>query len=238
MSNHVAVPEVLQHRVLEALESARSYNAWIASLVRPHLGDDPIEIGSGTGTYAGLWLDEGLLRLTVSEADPELVDHLRHRFARDDRVIVRELDLLRVEPAEYSSVVALNVLEHIEDDVAGLRAAAQLVQAGGVVIVFVPAFPFAMSRFDRAIGHYRRYTVETMRSALDAAGLPVEEVRYVNAPGLVAWVVGMRFLRMTPHEGIALRSWDRAVVPVARHLEARWPPPFGQSVLAIGRTVG
>jgi SAM-dependent methyltransferase len=226
----------LQHSVLEALEGARNYNAWIAALVAPYLRDDPLEIGSGTGTYAQLWLDSGTARLTVSETEPELVEHLRERFAEDARISVRSLDLLDAPPAQHSAVVALNVLEHIADDVAGLRAAGHLVRPGGAVVVFVPAFPFAMSRFDRAIGHYRRYTVESARNALTAAGLAVEDVRYVNAPGLVAWTIGMRLLRMTPGEGVVLRSWDRAVVPVARRLEKRWHPPFGQSVLAVGRS--
>ncbi len=226
----------LQHSVLEALEGAKNYNAWIASLVAPYLGDDPLEIGSGTGTYAQLWLDSGTARLTVSETEPELVERLRERFADDARVSVRSLDLLDAPPAQHSAVVALNVLEHIADDVAGLRAAAHLVRPGGAVVVFVPAFPFAMSRFDRAIGHYRRYTVESARKAFAAAGIAVEDVRYVNAPGLVAWTIGMRLLRMTPREGVVLRSWDRAVVPVARRLEERWHPPFGQSVLAVGRS--
>ena len=109
---------------------------------------------------------------------------------------------------------------------------------GGAVVVFVPAFPFAMSRFDRAIGHYRRYTVESARKAFTAAGMALEDVRYVNAPGLLAWTIGMRLLRMTPREGLVLRSWDRAVVPAARRLEKRWRPPFGQSVLAVGRSAG
>ena len=226
----------LQHSVLEALEGARNYNAWIASLVAPYLRDDPLEIGSGTGTYAQLWLDSGTARLTVSETEPALVDSLRERFADDARVSVRSLDLLAAPPAQHSAVVALNVLEHIADDVAGLRAAAHLVRPGGAVVVFVPAFPFAMSRFDRAIGHYRRYTMKSARGALSAAGLVVQDVRYVNAPGLVAWTIGMRLLRMTPGEGVVLRSWDRAVVPVARRLEERWQPPFGQSVLAVGRS--
>lgn len=230
------MPTTLQHRVLEALEGAQNYNAWIASLVRPHLGNDPLEVGSGTGTYATLWLDAGVSRLTVSETDPEMLHHLRDRFERDDRVTVRELDLLHAAPATHSAVVALNVLEHIEDDVAALRAAAGLVRPGGAVIVFVPAFPFAMSRFDRAIGHHRRYTIATAKRAFAAAGLLAEDVRYVNAPGLFAWAVGMRLLRMTPREGVVLRSWDRTVVPAARRLETRLRPPFGQSILAVCRT--
>ncbi len=226
----------LQHAVLEDLQGAQNYNAWVASLVAPYLGDDPIEIGSGTGIYAELWLDTGLERLTVSETDPALVERLGQRFESDARVSVRELDLLDAPPAEHSSLVAVNVLEHIEDDVRALQAAARLVREGGAVVVFVPAFPFAMSRFDHSIGHYRRYTADTLRRAVADARLSLEDLRYVNAPGLVAWTVGMRLLRMRPREGVVLRTWDRAVVPAARRLEGRWRPAFGQSLLAAART--
>jgi SAM-dependent methyltransferase len=226
----------LQHRVLEALEGARNYNEWVASLVLPHLGDDPLEIGSGTGTYAELWLRLGVDRLTVSDLEPELVARLRERFAGDERVRVEQLDLLIAPPAEHSAVVALNVLEHVEDDVAGLRAAAGLVRPGGAVVVFVPAFPFAMSNFDRDIGHHRRYTLASARAAFARAGLTIEVLRYVNAPGLVAWTLGMRLLRMAPREGLVLQAWDRAVVPATRVLERHVRVPFGQSVLAVGRT--
>jgi SAM-dependent methyltransferase len=226
----------LQHAVLETLEGARNYNEWVASLVLPHLGDDPLEIGSGTGAYAELWLEMGLERLTVSDLDRDLVERLRERFAGDSRVDVEELDLLHAPPAEHSSVVALNVLEHIEDDVAGLEGAARLVRPGGAVVVFVPAFPFAMSRFDHAIGHHRRYTLATAEEAFSKAGLAIVELRYVNAPGLIAWTIGMRLLGMSPREGLVLRGWDRAVVPPTRALERRLRVPFGQSVLAVGRT--
>lgn len=224
----------LQHAVLEALDSARNYNAWVASLAMPYLGDDPIEIGSGTGTFAAVWLEAGLPKLTVSEVDANLIDGLNERFAGEARVSVKELNLLEAVTEEHSCAVALNVLEHIADDVAALRAAARLVSPEGAIVMFVPAFPFAMSRFDRAIGHYRRYTAKTAREAFVAARLTVEELRYVNAPGLVAWTIGMRFLRLTPREGLVLRTWDRAVIPPTRMLEDRWSPPFGQSLLIAG----
>jgi SAM-dependent methyltransferase len=235
MPSHVEVAHV-QHRVLGALESAHNYNAWIASLARPYLGDDPIEIGSGRGTFARLWLDSGVGRLTLTELDPTLVDHLRERFAGDERVSVRQLDLLQAPDAEHSALVALNVLEHIEDDVAALRGTIRLLRPGAAVVLFVPAFGFAMSRFDRAIGHFRRYTSGMLEDRLARAGLRTESVRYVNAPGLLAWTIGMRLLRMDLRDGAALRLWDRAVIPWLRRIESHWSPPFGQSVLTVGRT--
>jgi SAM-dependent methyltransferase len=225
----------LQHRVLESLASARNYIAWLSSLARPHLGDNPIEVGSGTGDYAATWLADGLERLTVTEADPQLLAVLRSRFAVDDRVTVRQLDLTAAPEGDHSALVAFNVLEHIEADVDALRGAKALVRPGGAIVLFVPAFEFAMSRFDRAIGHYRRYTKSTLGSAFGGAGIPVEQLHYVNAPGLLAWLVGMKWLRQHPREGLALTTWDRLVVPAARRMESLRAPPFGQSLFAIGR---
>jgi SAM-dependent methyltransferase len=225
----------LQSETLESLTSAVRYHAWLTDLARPYLGESPVELGSGLGDYAATWLGEGLPAITVTEADASRLSLLRQRFAGDSRVTVRRIDVTDPGHAEHSAFVAFNVLEHIPDDVEALMAARSLVRPGGAVIMFVPAFEFAMSRFDRQVGHVRRYRVPTLRAAYLAAGLEVDDVRYVNAPGLFAWVVGMRLLGLTPKDGVAVRIWDRFVIPVARRLEGKVRPPFGQSVLAIGR---
>ncbi len=225
----------LQHRVLESLASARNYIGWLAALVLPYLGDDPVEIGSGTGDYAEAWLTEGVTRLTLTELDPELLVALQTRFAGDTRVAVRRLDVSSAGEGHHSAAVSLNVLEHIQDDVAALLGARDLVRGGGTVVALVPALELAMSRFDRAIGHHRRYSKRTLGLAFDRAGLPVERIEYVNAPGLLAWIVGMKWLRGEPHEGPLLTAWDRFVIPATRRLESVKAPPLGQSLLAVGR---
>ena len=64
--------------------------------------------------------------------------------------------------------------------------------------------------------------------------MTTERIHYVNAPGLLAWFVGMRLLRMTPQDGWSVRLWDRFVIPGARAFESRVRPPFGQSLFAVG----
>jgi SAM-dependent methyltransferase len=227
----------LQSEVLEDLSDAVNYQRWLADLTRPYLGDDPIELGGGIGDYAAAWLTT-VPRITVTEADESRFKVLAERFVDDERVTVRPLVLPAVERAEHSAAVALNVLEHLDDDVAALRSVAGLVRPGGAIVLIVPAFPFAMSRFDRSIGHFRRYTVRSLRAALEGGGLRVEQIRYINPIGLVNWYLACRLLRMTPRNGVLLRGYDRLVVPVARRLERRWRPPFGQSVFAVARTAG
>jgi SAM-dependent methyltransferase len=225
----------LQRRVLEVLENARNYNSWITSLILPHLGECPVELGSGLGYQTELLLGAGLRHVTVSEPTPEGVEALRDRFAGDARVDCCVIDFTDAPAGDHSAAYAVNVLEHVVDDVAALAGAARLVRRAGKVVVFVPAFPAAMSKFDRELGHHRRYTRTTLRTAVVAAGLEPEIVRYVNAPGLPVWYLWMRLLGRRPREGLALTVWDRLVVPVTRTVERRVEPPFGQSVLAVAR---
>jgi SAM-dependent methyltransferase len=225
----------LQDDVLEDLAEAVNYRRWLCDLALPHLGDDPLEVGSGLGLYAQEWRTAGATRLTVSEADPRRLQALRERFAGDAAVDVRELAVPVAEDASYSCVVAFNVLEHIEDDVAALRGFRQLMRPGGEVVLVVPAFPSAMSRFDLAIGHHRRYTRRSLRTVAERAGLTVEHLRYVNCVGLLGWYVMVKLLRGRPRTGLLLTVYDRAIVPWLRRLESRWEPPFGQSLLLVAR---
>jgi len=229
------VDSELQSEALASLASVRNYHAWLTGLALPYLGDHPLELGSGLGDYAQAWLDAGVPRLTLTELDRSRSAFLRSRFENESRIDVRPLDILDPPEARYSSLVAFNVLEHIEDHVGALRASHRLLVPGGTVIVFVPAFRFAMGRFDRRIGHFRRYTKQTLRAAYEEAGLEVETIRYVNAPGLFAWYLTVRLLRWTPGDGPAVQLWDRTITRATRAAERRVAPPFGQSVFAVGR---
>lgn len=225
----------LQSDILEDLVEAANYRRWLVDLALPYLGDDPLEIGSGLGHYAFDWAAAGVSRWTASEADHGRLDQLRLRFAQDPVVRVRELAVPVEEHAQHSAVVAYNVLEHIPDDVGALRAFVGLLRPGGRVVLVVPAFPSAMSRFDVAIGHQRRYRRSSLRRAAEAAGLRVEVLHYVNCVGLLGWYVAVKALRRRPRAGLLLKGYDRGVVPWLRRLEARRPPPFGQSLFLVAR---
>lgn len=224
----------LQSDVLEDLQSASNYRRWLCSLGAPYFGDDLLEIGSGMGYYASDWADMGV-KLTASEADPARLRALHERFDDDARVQVRELAVPIQETADYSAVVAYNVLEHIPDQVDALKAFRGLLRDGGAVVLVVPAFQSAMSRFDLEIGHQRRYTTGSLSSALREADLTVERCQYINGPGLLAWYLTCKLLRGRPKEGPLLTVYDKVYVPIERRIESKIKPPFGQSVFAVAR---
>jgi hypothetical protein len=236
----------LQSQVLESLTSAVRYRRWLADLARPYLGECPIEIGSGNGDYAQEWAREGILSFTATEGDVDRCAVLATRFRSHPVVRTRRLWLgtdvdggvaesTTEEHGRHSAAVALNVLEHIADDVSAVRAMADLVRPRGAVVLVVPAFPSAMSSFDRAVGHHRRYSRPEVRRVLENAGLHVEKLAYINPVGLIGWYVTVKALGLWPSDGGWLvRAYDRVVVPVARAAD-RTNVPFGQSVFAVAQ---
>jgi SAM-dependent methyltransferase len=131
--------------------------------------------------------------------------------------------------------VALNVLERMDDDVAALRSMGRAAIPGGRVLLVVPAFPSLAGAFDDALGHLRRYTPDSLRAAVEAAGLIPEVIRPVNLLGGLAWWAAVRVGRQARPTPTLVNLYDRVVVPAERALERRVQPPFGQSILCVAQ---
>jgi SAM-dependent methyltransferase len=220
---------------LEELSEAARYRRYLFELVEPHLGDSVLEVGAGTGDFAAQLTGRG--RVVLTDSDPFCLETLRERLGDRPEVEVCALEL----PGEVAmgapvdSVVAINLLEHLEDDVAALRSIRSAAVPGGNVVLIVPGYPALYGEYDRAVGHLRRYTPDTLRQAVEAAGLRVAALRPVNLLGGLAWWAAVRMggrARPTP---MLVRLYDRLVVPLVRLSERRFEPPFGQSVICVAR---
>ncbi|MGH9281176.1 MAG: class I SAM-dependent methyltransferase [Acidimicrobiales bacterium] len=221
-------------RTLDALAEADNYADWIVEMAEPYLGAEILELGAGHGTVTGRLARHG--KVTASDLSQRCVDTLLNRYGGRDDVEVLHGDVDdAVAGRTFDSAVLVNVLEHIKDDDEALRAIREGLHPGGAVVVFVPAFEALYSDFDRLVGHFRRYRRDELAGKVAAAGFDVVEARYVNAVGAVAWWVIARQLHRFPRSVKAVRAYDRTVTRAVRWLEARWTPPFGQSVLCVGR---
>src|SRR5438270_514188 len=129
----------VQAEVLEGLATAVNHRRWFVELALPHLGEHPIEVGSGLGYYALDWAPH-FERFTATEADPDRLVLLKEKLKGYPHIDVRQLLLPSEESGQYSGAVSYNVLEHIEDHVGALRSMRQLVRPGGKIVLLVPAF--------------------------------------------------------------------------------------------------
>jgi len=212
----------------------RRYRAYQFELIAQHCGTTVLEVGAGLGEFASQFTQ--LNRHVVTDVDPGAVEHMRTRFADRPEVEAYQLDLHDALPdvgARVSTVVAINVLEHIEQDSKSLAELASLVEPGGRIVLWVPGYMQLYGDFDRRVGHVRRYTPETLHQAIIDAGLIALETRPVNLLGGIAWWLAVRRGGIGSPQPRLLRIYDRVVVPVTRAVERRVRPPFGQSVLGV-----
>src|SRR5207245_328783 len=101
--------------------------------------------------------------------------------------LLNAADYKVLQEFKVDTVVCLNVLEHIEDDSSVLRRLYEAVPSGCKVVFLVPFDPRLYSRFDKEIGHFRRYQKAELEQKMQAAGLRVERQFYFNKAGVIAW---------------------------------------------------
>ena len=107
----------------------------------------------------------------------------------------------------YDAVFLLDVIEHINDDAAFLRAALRHLRSGGLVAVNVPANMVLFSDYDRAAGHVRRYTPGGLRKLLESCG--------VDAPAVEQWGMLMTPLLVIRKALLVEQSQAKGFEPVS-----------------------
>lgn len=221
---------------LAVLATVYHYNHWIFTQIRDDLGQSVAEIGSGIGNITQFLLN--LDRVACIEPFEPYEQFLRERFEPHRNVEIHRLAIEDVPhpdiPAgQFDSVICLNVLEHIADDVAALRTMRRLLKPRGRVVILVPALPILFGKLDEAMGHCKRYTLGMLRRALREAGLKPIRGRYMNAVGVPAWFWTGRVLKRSHIAERAARTFDR-MVPFLSAMERIIPPPIGQSAILVG----
>jgi 2-polyprenyl-3-methyl-5-hydroxy-6-metoxy-1,4-benzoquinol methylase len=221
---------------LAKLGDADRFSRWVFDAIAPSLTGNVLEVGCGVGTFTALIAAAGH-DVTAIDINPSYVATARSRLSAQSRVTVVEGDATRMSwAASFDTVVLLDVLEHIEDDVGFLRRLRACLKPGGRLVAKVPAGQWLYSPMDAAIGHFRRYSKKSLRRVLAAADLAAIEQRYFNAAGILGWWLNGRVLKRTtpPQEQIALFE---AAVPILRTIESV-ARPIGLSIIATGERRG
>jgi SAM-dependent methyltransferase len=224
-----------------SMEGARNYNRWVVSAFEPFFGRSLLEIGMGHGGfYDHLPPLDAYVGLDI---DDELVAHARARYP--DRRFV-QADVAdpglpdRLDGTRFDTVLCVNVLEHVQDDRAAVASLLRLIEPGGHLLIFVPAFRQLYTDLDRLAGHLRRYTKAEVAALADVSGAEIRRLEYFNPVGALGWWAN----GMKRHNSLESRAvtgqvafFDTYVLPVSKMLNSVTRPEFGQSVVCAVRKV-
>jgi SAM-dependent methyltransferase len=222
--------------ILDSLAGTKRFNKWMADTVRPWLGDHVLELGSGIGNMTQ-HLSRGRKRYMASDIEDEHLARLRVRFRGRPNLTSQRCDL--THPADFKdlrgqfdTVVCLNVVEHVEDDLLALRNIRSALKPGGRAIILVPQDQAIYGSLDKVLGHYRRYSEQQLRSRMEEAGFEWERAIHFNRVTRPGWRFNGQILKRESFGRFQLLVFD-SLVPVWKRLDRLFPWP-AVSVIGIG----
>ncbi len=204
-------------------------------------GRQILDVGCGTGTMLTHLARFGDTRGV--DMDLEAVGYCHDRGLQ--QVTQSGADNLPFEKDAFDLVTALDVVEHIDDDLGALREMRRVIKPGGLLLT-VPAYRFLWGRQDDINLHKRRYVARELRNRLQAAGFEVQRLTYMNAI-LFPAIAAIRLVRHILPEPPKLESDFAfpapqplnvalsAVFGSERHVLTRFDIPFGVSIMALAR---
>jgi SAM-dependent methyltransferase len=252
MAKSLSLPQEMQQHTYSIMYQVEEKHWWfvgrrriIASFLEKICGEMKpltpriLDVGCGTGAN---------LELLGQYGDAEGVDVSAEALAFCNtrgltKVRQGEAERLPYDDGSFDLVTGLDVVEHLDDDVAGLSEMCRVLRPGGRALLFVPAFMFLWGVQDDVSHHRRRYTLPGLRSVVERAGLTVERATYANitffAPILLGRVLmkvtGLRPASENNINVSALNGVLGRVLGAESAFLSRLNFPFGVSALCVAR---
>lgn len=235
MSSPVSKFQYTGNDVLEVMSKyAPRRNKTIEDLIRTAFKIDKLsrpkkilEFGAGKGEFIQRFIDDQKLQTHVVELDEIYlkklyIHHMAHQTIEE---VQQKMDFIYL----------IDVLEHLEDDQYYLQQFYQNLNAGGKLLIYVPARMELYSNFDKKIGHFRRYTLSELSTKVTTAGFVIETIKYHELLGYFAAYYNRLFSKNGELNSKAVAIYDRFLVPLTNKIEGIITPPIGKSLYAIAQ---
>ena len=230
---------VSENLELELFQDAQNWKRYWGGKVRPYLGQSILDVGAGLGANVMHLYEPGQNWTCIEPHEKTAAHFLENQktgnIPSDCRLLHGTLMDLPQEQ-RFDSILYIDVLEHIQHDQKEVALAADRLNMGGHLIILVPAFMFLYSPFDKALGHYRRYSKSELL-ALRPQTLVTTKAGYLDSVGLLASLANKLMLKQSMPEKSQIVFWDRVLVNMSRVFDPLTFFQFGRSVLVVWRRI-
>ena len=226
---------------LKQWDKIDAYSAWIYSTYSCYIGKRVLDIGVGVGNMTKFYIDRPEIVICGDIVDSQL-QFVKQRFINKNvQVISFDIEKDNVDflhEFNLDTVICINVLEHIEDDLKALKNMASVCKKYGKIIIFVPACNKIYNHMDKNGGHYRRYDRGQIESMAKKAGLKVLKQSYFNIFGIVPYVYkGWRKKSLNETFSSSLNETNSRIYNIASKvlssIEKRVKIPIGLSEIIV-----
>jgi len=221
---------------LELFAAATNWKKYVTKLVRPYISGSVLEAGAGIGTNTLYFINDSTTHWLLLEPDDQFSYTLTELVKEKKMPAACEVfkgytaDLATTK--QFDCIIYIDVMEHIEQDRSEMESATRLLKTDGFLIVLSPAHQFLMSPFDRAIGHYRRYTKKSL-SAIANEQLKLTKMIYTDSIGFFASLANKLLLQQKYPTKKQIHFWDTWMVPLSVVIDKLLFFKAGKTVIGV-----
>lgn len=140
---------------------------------------------------------------------------------RGAQVVLSQTSSLPFADGAFDLVCALDIIEHVHDDIAALEELSRVTKQGGTLVISAPLHPSRWTAFDDFVGHMRRYEPSDLIDKLARLQLVVERSAVYGMQPRSTGVVDIGMWWLNHHRERALWWYNNLFMPLGLRLQKK-----------------
>ncbi len=216
---------------LELFDKAKVWRKYIYFKTKNFFKGKFLEIGAGIGSFTKNY-QSNFKEILVSDLDEENNKILNKRFGDFENIKITNKKITEIQET-FDTIIYLNVLEHIEKDKEEIMQAGEKLNQSGHLVILVPAHQKLYSKFDEAIGHFRRYDINFFKQN-KFKNLKLEKLIYLDFFGYFLYFINNFFFKKDVYPTpLKIFLWDKIFTPLTMVFDFLIGYSSGKNILCV-----
>jgi len=216
---------------LELFDHATIFQRYIFFLIKKFLKKYILEVGAGIGSFTKHYIKSNK-KILLTDLDTSNFIFLKKKYLKLNNIKVLKNKTNKINN-KFDNIIYLNVLEHIKNDKKEINIAMSKLNKEGYLIILVPAHQKLYTKFDKEIGHYRRYGINFFKKN-KPRNANIQKLVYLDFVGYFLYFLNKLFFKKEIYPSLTkIILWDKIFVPITIVLDFIFFYKFGKNILCI-----
>ena len=216
---------------LEIFDTAKVFQKYIYFLIKKYFKNQIFEVGAGIGSFTRNY-NTSYKEIYLSDLDKNNYLVLKKKFSKKKNIKIKNQKINQIKK-KFNTIIYLNVLEHIKKDKKEINLAISKLNSGGHLIILVPAHQKLYSKFDKAIGHCKRYNINFFKNN-KFKNAKVVKLIYLDMVGYFLYFCNKIFFKEEIYPSkVKVFLWDKFFSPITIVLDFITNYKYGKNVLCV-----
>ena len=222
-----------QGKELENFDLANFWRKYIYFQIKFFLKNKILEVGAGIGSFTKNY-EKSFNEITLIEPDKYNFKKLKQNI-RNKNIVILNTSIKKTKK-KFNCIIYMNVLEHIRDHVKEINFAIKKLNKNGFLIILVPAHQKLFTKFDEAVGHYRRYSMSFFKKKFRNSTL--EKLIFLDFFGYFLYFFNNLFLKKEVYPSkFKILIWDKIFTPITIIIDFLIGYKFGKNILCVYKKI-